>query len=829
MKKPQFNTSAIVILGYCILVTLAITGFIRIYSEVVKSHKQSINNTVVRQELIDLNNTLTTMYQAEGTASLLAFAENKQLKSEYDSLTYRVLDQIDSLKLISSDQIINLHLDSLAALLTKKRDNAVEMFELIKQIDKDIIEEVTNKTIIAKNDVSKLNDIVANIIKEKEDTVKLASEKRSFLQRVGDVFNPNARDTITQISKSSVSEITELTAPILVDTIIDYITHIVDKQKQNKNAEIIQKLITRQHRMYIIKELTTFQINKIMDMLKDREYQTNFDILTEKNNSLKNSSKLVAFVGLSALIVAVFFMSWTLHSLNKARRLQKSIQEAKKHAEKLLMSREQLIYTITHDIKAPLSSIIGFLDLMSEEMSSQKQQYYIGNIQSSISHIMDLVRNLLDFHSIEKEQPQLTTIAFLPAAIIHNIYESFLPLAQKKKLRFELNSTIPESKPFLSDPYYIRQIINNLVSNAIKYTPEQGEIILITSIDEQNHWKISVKDNGPGISPENQLRVFDEFIRLGKQKNKIDGTGLGLTISKKLTNLLDGTIELESQEGVGSVFILTIPLTPISEEALLLQDDIYDDASGRILFVDDDKVQLKLLYEIMKKEDLSCVCCSSAYEALSVLKKKQFDIIITDIYIQDMNGLDLIKLIRESGFHQTATVPIIASSAGYNKPKAEFIAAGFDGFLPKPFNARQLLEIIEKFTSFKRKTNEPYTENDKPGWNNIMAFVAGDHESAMKIIDSLIEETNKNRELLKNAFKKNDNEAIKQISHKMLTLMRMISAHDIISILIDFENGDITKEKKETLLRLLEETIKEAENALKGTTPKSPKGDYVAV
>ena len=828
MKKPQFNTSSIVILGYCILVTLAITGFVRIYSEVVKSHKQSSNNSVVRQELIDLNNTLTTMYQAEGTASLIAFADNKQLKLEYDSLTYRILDQIDSLRVFASDSTISLHLDSMAVLLIKKRDNALEMFELIKQTDKEIIEEVTKRNIITKNNVSKLNDILANVIKEKEDTVKLAAERRSFLQRVGDVFNPNARDTITQISKSSVSETTELTTPILVDTIIDFITQI-EIRKQNKNVEVIQKLITRQHEMYIIKELTTFQINKIMDTLEDREYQTNVDILTEKNNSLKNSSKLVAFVGLSALIVAVFFMSWTLHSLNRARRLQKNIQEAKKHAEKLLISREQLIYTITHDIKAPLSSIIGFIDLMSEDTPSQKQQYYISNIHSSTSHILDLVRNLLDFHSIEKEQPQLTTVAFLPAALIHNIYESFLPLAQKKKLKFELNSTIPESKPFLSDPYYIRQIVNNLVSNAIKFTPEKGEILIIAYMEEQNIWKISIQDNGPGISPENQVKIFDEFVRLDKQKKEVDGTGLGLTISKKLANLLGGTIKLESQEGVGSVFILTVPLTPVTEETLLLKDDIYDVTSCRILFVDDDRVQLNLFYEIMKREGLSCVCCSSAYEALNILKKKSFDIIFTDIYIPDMNGFELIKQIRESGFPQTATVPVIAYSAGYHKPEADFITAGFNGFLTKSFKPQQLLEVIEKHTSFKRKINETYPENDEPGWQKIMAFVAGDHESAMKIIDSFIEETNKDRELLRNAFQKNDNETIKQISHKMLTLMRMISAHDIISILIDFENGDITKEKKETLLHLLEEIIKEAENARKGATPKSPKGDYVVV
>lgn len=814
MKHSTTNTGAIVILGYCILMILAIVGFVRIYYEVIKSHRQSMDSSGLQQELFDLNSTLSTMYQAEGTASLLAFAENKQLKFEYDSLTNLVLEQIDSIRVYSTDSIISLSLDSLHILLMKKRENALEMFELIKQTDKDIIAEINKRTIITRNDISKLNNLIANVIEDKEDTVHISSERKSFLQRLKDVVNPNAKETTTTITKSTTTTTgtTEVTTPVLVDTIVDFIK-LIDKQKQQKNAEIIRKLIARQREVYIIKELTTYQIDKIIETLQEREYQTNIERLNEKNNSLKESSRLVAFVGFAALIVAVFFMSWTLQSLNKARRLQKNIQEAKKHAEKLLISREQLIYTITHDIKAPISSILGFLDLMAEDKLSQKQQYYIGNIYSSTSHILDLVRNLLDFHSIEKEIPKLTNnIAFLPSSLINNAYDSFLPLAQKKKISLEIDSMLAESKAFLSDPYYIRQILNNLLSNAVKYTPEQGRIVLITSIDEQNRWKISVHDNGVGIAYKDQEKIFDEFVRLTKQQNETEGTGLGLTISKKLATLLGGVIELESKEGAGSIFTLTIPLTPVVEEAFIIQHDKTSDTSSiRILFVDDDRVQLNLLSELMKRESLSCVCCLSAHEALNILKKKSFDLVFTDIYIPDMDGFELMKRIKELDIPNAETIPVIAFSAVCKKSEEELKAVGFSGYIVKPFKVQQLLEIIEKHTSFERKTDETYPENDESGWQKIMAFVAGDQDAATKIIDSFIEEMNKDKELLKNAFQISDNDAIKKISHKMLTLMRMISAQDIISILIDLENGAISKEKGETLFNLLEETIKEAE------------------
>jgi CheY-like chemotaxis protein len=289
----------------------------------------------------------------------------------------------------------------------------------------------------------------------------------------------------------------------------------------------------------------------------------------------------------------------------------------------------------------------------------------------------------------------------------------------------------------------------------------------------------------------------------------VEGTGLGLTISKNLTKLLEGTIEIESQKGTGSVFTLTIPLTPAKETGIQ-PDQTSIISTGGILFVDDDQIQLNLLSELMEKEGWSCVCCSSAHEALKVLRKKSFQVIFTDIHIPDMNGFELVKRIREPEFLHNTTIPVVALSAECQQSETELKSAGFTGFLVKPFKALQLLDMIEKHTSFKRKAIEIHPETDQSGWKNIMDFVAGDPEAAMNVIDSFIEETEKDRELMRIAFQQNDNEAIRQISHKMLTLMRMISANKVVAILTDLEKGSISEEKKVSLFHLLEESLKEA-------------------
>jgi signal transduction histidine kinase/DNA-binding response OmpR family regulator len=793
--------------GYFLLVVLAISGCITIYLEILKSLKIS-EYPDTKQELVRLNNTLATMYQAEGTIGLLSIAENKNLKQEYDSLMHKVSGQIDSMKTISKNPDMHANLDSLSILMKKKHKNVSELVSLMNSIESNAVKEITQTTISTWNDLKALDDILVNRVQTNEDTTIILSEKKGFFKRIKDAVKSQP-EKLTQVKKGSVSQQDELDAPLMSDTIVK-LEQEINQIARKKNAEIIRKLIVRQNELYRINEQTSLRIQQIMENIKVIEFQSNMDELNAKNELQKQSTNYVAGIALVALIVAIFFMTWTLKSLNESQKLHKNIREAKNHVEKLLRFREQLIYTITHDIKAPIGSIMGFLDLMSEDEPSKKQQYYINNMNSSASHIIDLVRNLLDFQSIEKNRPQFNDATFSPFTLLNDIYESFLPLSEKKKIKFDLNTEIQEEDKYMSDPYRIRQILNNLISNALKFTPENGTVLVSASVEDKNVLQVSVKDNGPGIAELDKTRIFEEFIRLKKTKSEIDGVGLGLTISKKLALLLGGNIEIRSQLGQGSEFILSLPLTPeeMSSGPGLEKGNTY------ILFVDDDIVQLNLLSELMKKEKLPFRCCASAHEALEILQKEPFDIIFTDIQIPDLNGYELAEQIRKLPFPGATSIPIIGFSAdrrtieGNRKSK-------FSGFLSKPFKIEELLKSIEKYTGNKVQSDTKYPAQSGFNLNYFMKFMPDDRESALNILDSFIEETGKNLEVLKNAFDTDNWDEVKKLSHKMSSLMKMISANEIVSLLNDFEKGSRIKEKKVTLLRLIDEKIKEAEETRK--------------
>jgi signal transduction histidine kinase/CheY-like chemotaxis protein len=816
----QSYIKIIVIIGYALLVSLAVFGIIWIYNELVK-YSETNKPFEQRKELVIITNTLAVLYQAEGTVGLLSIATDSFLKQEYDSLMNSVFVQIDTLKKISSDTELIMHVDSLNALLLQKKKNTEEMVLLMDKFENETVKEIIQTSVLSKKDLSKLNNILLNnktvFI---EDTTAIIGEKKGLFKRLRDAVKSDQPDTLKQVSSRSQTNTEELVLPLIADTIIDFFTE-VNLINQKKNILLTRQIIERQSELYQMNEQTISQINKIMDEIELYDYRKRVSSMEEREVTLKRSSIVVSIIAYAALIIAIIFMSWIIYSISASQRLQREIEKAKKVVENLLISRERLLLTITHDIKAPVSSIIGYLELMKRDKPAGKESYYIENMEQSSIHILDLVKDLLDFYSLDHDQQKINPLPFSPYVLISNIFESFMPGANKKNIQFELNMNINADENYLSDPYRIRQILNNLLSNAIKYTPQDGSVTLSSSITvNKNKYNLilSVEDTGPGIKEKDKAKIFEEFRRLEYTGVGIEGLGLGLNISNKLAQLLGGAIKIESTYGKGSVFTLQIPLqlSLHDEETKKKQDypnetqeNEFIDKTIKILFIDDDPVQLNLLAELMKREGLVPYICSNAWDALLLIQKEQFDIIFSDIQMTGMNGFELAERIRGASFVPSSQVPVIGLSANSNIPESKFKEAGFSGFLPKPFTSEQLFEIIRLQTSLIHKNKETYPSENK-GFIALTQFAGNDATAAKTIIDSFICENKKNLELLETAFENEDWKTIADISHKMIALMKMIAAEELVALLQEYEKGSQSKENKVPLLTLIKEKIEDA-------------------
>lgn len=296
--------------------------------------------------------------------------------------------------------------------------------------------------------------------------------------------------------------------------------------------------------------------------------------------------------------------------------------------------------TITHDIKAPVGSIIGYTDLLERITTEERQRFYLNNMQSSAKHLLSLVNSLLDYHRLDAHKMDVNKVTFNPHQLFDTIYISFKPMANAKHLLLEYDCGEPLNRLYIGDPFRTRQIVENLLSNALKFTQE-GSITLRAAL-ENGQLHFSISDTGCGISEEEQKRIFQEFTRLRNAQGQ-EGFGLGLAITKKLILLLEGDIRIESETGKGSTFHVYLPLpqAPNTDKKNKREEGIKN-----FILIDDDRIQLQLTAAMLKRPTIHVTCCEQPEELFRQLEENKFDALLTDIQMPAMNGFDLLDAIR---------------------------------------------------------------------------------------------------------------------------------------------------------------------------------------
>ena len=828
-KKRKQHTKPIVIIGFIIMASLCVLGITLIYTELIKFSYAS-DTTAERRELVTTSNLLASLYRVESVGNLLITEVLPPVSSfEYDSLRMDAFAQIDSLKRTTNNTIVIAHLDSIKTLLELKADNVKQMFLLLDSINAEPPKEVVKKSIISKRDYNNLQNVIhqsVNRINNSEDSVFVTTEKKSLRVRVRNVFI-NTADSSLIISKKKEEIRDSILVPVLIDTLTQYIQEL-SWNYEARHRHLTQRLVYKQNEIFRMNENLSSQINVILRSLEQREYETSMNLTQEKETTLKRSAQIASIIGILASLTTFIFLIMALTSINNSLHYRKQLVEANKYVESLLDSRERLILSITHDIKAPISSIIGYMELISKQKLSEKERYYIESMQSSSEHILELVKNLLDYHSLESDKQEIQSMSFFPVILLKDIYQSFVPIAQKANVDFKFECNLKKTQNYESDPYRIRQICENLLSNAIKFTNTKGKVVFFASLvlagENTDLLTISVKDTGPGISEEDQKFIFEEFRRLDFHKGTVEGSGLGLTITKKLISRLNGTISVISDLGKGSEFIVEIPLQKAEEKQFDTQNLSLSDPTQKtipnkekknILFIDDDIILLNLYSELLKAEGFQTTICQNSLDALSLIQTTQFDLIFSDIQMPDMNGFELVERIRMGTFDGAQTIPVIALSGSSHVSEQKFIEAGFSGFISKPFTSKSILDVLHKFFRVQDYQNPSETRKEEKGFASLMEFAPEDIEAGKTIVQSFIDESKKNVQLISSALEQQDWRSIKKTAHKMLPLMRIVSADELVPILIKIETGEKDHDKINMLIKLTKQQIAAAEEFLK--------------
>lgn len=405
------------------------------------------------------------------------------------------------------------------------------------------------------------------------------------------------------------------------------------------------------------------------------------------------SASLIDVSG-TALIQGIF------RDATERQRYEQQLIEAKEHAEELLQLKTSFLNNMSHELRTPLTSILGYAEVLLEEKTHGVQQEFAERIVDSAKRLQGTLNSVLDLAQLESGEASLEFECLDVAREVEDVVELLQPLAQKKNLTLKTVVTAANTEAKV-DAACINRITNNLVGNAIKFT-EEGQVTVEVGTTEQSVF-VRVTDTGIGIEDSFLDHLFDEFRQesTGLQRTH-EGNGLGLAITKRLVDLLNGTIEVESQKGIGSTFTVFLPRlepTPAAERDVTPARPVSPDTfAGQLLVVEDNALTRELIaHQLDAGYDAEVV--ESPETALHLAQEQHFDLVMLDIHLRaNVNGIDVLHDLRALPGYEH--VPAIALTA-YALPtdREQFINAGFDYHLSKPFTKEQLLDIIEQAAS----------------------------------------------------------------------------------------------------------------------------------
>ncbi len=513
-------------------------------------------------------------------------------------------------------------------------------------------------------------------------------------------------------------------------------------------------------------------IHEIIDIINSVEQEelsrinqsTGFAFTTTRKTIKRLNFIVIVFVSVSAFLVLLIIID--IARSNKYRKqLELAHSEARKEAE----AKQRFLSNMSHEIRTPLQSIYGYAE---QARQNPDAKINLDAIFYSADHLLSIVNEVLDYSKFSSGKVVLDSAPFNPNAEISNVVAAMRPLAEKKGLELLFNKTGDDNVFVSGDAYRLKQIIYNVLGNAIKFT-DSGRVsvdVAIIEVGDIVKLKFDVTDTGIGISKEHISLIFDEFGQSHSSNSaKYGGTGLGLTIVKKMIDMHKGQINVESEPGKGCCFSIIIPYrkAEVKEFQPVVNVAINRTNPNLVWFADDDPLILNLGEAVIKKQNISCKTFNCGEDLLSAFKNNKPDIIFLDMRMPGLSGLEVLKCIREQEQGQSPVKIIALTAQVLPSEQASVLSSGFDGLILKPFKEIDLLNVLGQ------KIDKEQADNCSI---DTIVKMAGSKEEAVRIIQCIFDESCKDLKQIKKELWMNNREALSLLVHRMAGRVGQVNA-----------------------------------------------------
>ena len=791
VKVFEKNINTKLVLVY-VTIALLCVGFFALTNSLfadLKKHKERYRYS--SQILLETNNLVSQFYNIQEYGNLFLIQKELHYFNMYQKEIDVFQQKLEQVALFIQHEDMNLYLANISSLLHEKKMMLQKLQQLFN--NKRETDSIYQK-IAVRMEKKMENAMPETEINEAKRSDTLWQKQLTFGQRLKEAFISNKKrgknvaaintlvtiDTITR---------TTFTAYTLLDSLQD-LTHYYQNQHALKIGKIeIEFLALLNADQYITKEITSLLLRLHEELLLN-VISLGEDFEAKSKEVMKKSvmAGTFALLLISALIILI------IRNVKTIRKIYEALAIEKQKTEELMESRHRLLLAISHDIKTPLNALLGYLELWENENLSHKQLHELNSMQYSGKYILSLLNNLLEFSRLEQNKTQITKENIEIVPFVMEIMEMFQPLCHEKNNKLTYDINVKENPQILMDSLKLKQILVNLISNAVKYT-NKGEInVRVEEVFEPaRQVRIKVSDTGKGFPKEKLSSIFQPFTRIEKNSSGIEGTGLGLFVVKGLVDILGGTIDIETEENRGTTVTFSLPFENVLEHA---KPDIHPGKSLIVWIIEDDATQLQVINAMLNKLGHKAVISNSkeAFENELLLNPFNYDVVFTDLEMGDLNGYEVLQKVK-SHFD----VPVICLSGTNATSKTELQQMGFDDFLEKPVSMHQLKKILTSIQ--KQKTEMPTRLFSLDTLNEMFG---NDKETVFELLKTFSKSLPDDIQSFEHAMAEENLILVQQTAHRLLPFCKQINATGVVPIL---EKIELSKKENKFCFNDLKEDV----------------------
>lgn len=758
---------------------LGIIGFLYSYLGIVSLSDTLSNAPESTQKLTLINQTLVKIYESEANAKLYAASGDESFLHSYAMQNVCIDSSLHVLQMISIDAEQQSQLGNILIIQKQK-------------------EKVINDIISLNRDKKRKGDY-KSVFKTKNDSTEVEYQHKLYSSAGSEPARPSVvhkKRTFFQRLRAlfKEDEVPVMTNNIALHKKVDSIT-LRETIKDSKLVRLRSKIESMQHydnakeKLFQQQEVELLKKDKLLTdrmlfhitMMSKQEYRINTTQAAKYEDAARSYMHKLVLLGLSGVVVIIIFLVLIFRDIRQSTRMQKQLEESNEQIQELIKVKERFLANMSHEIRTPLSAIMGFSDFLLRKKAYSEEE--IMAINSSAKHLHSIVNEILDYSKVESNAVEFENSVFGLQEFLQEIVSEMGIKAKEKGVGLLLSLGSLPTRVKL-DRHRLKQVMLNLVSNAIKFT-DRGEVV-VKAYTEDGKLRIDVVDTGIGIPESAQEKIFEEFTQAdGSVARKFGGTGLGLSISRKLVVLMSGNLLLKSGVGVGSTFIVELPLQKIAsgEPEPAAPSPELPHISGKVLFIDDDSYVRLLVGKIFAANGIDYDAAEDGTSGVEMCRKGIYNLVVTDLHMPGMSGIEVVKAIKQN--NPTAKVLFLSADVSETM-QTEMKAIGANGILQKPFTEAEILTAI---SNIMQVSSASVRGGGRPLCNlsKVTAFIGDDRNELRQIVDAFIQSADESIAFIASNNRVGNEVAVADKAHKLLTGFRQFDIGQGVEYLREIE------------------------------------------